>query len=227
MMKYFMFNHPRDYRFAWASRQEPWRLLGRDEADRPETAQMAWEADSEKVGDFVWWDNAFRDVVIQRSLGEELIKRFKGFELGPITMFQDPKFDRMKRKPRKPRILLPYTGPELVYLAVTSLAPVDLELSSIEWIEQDGVLRPRLLPVSERYETRFENFMPAGEIHIPREPGKGAFVHAADLDGSSIFRFVLTDYPSGICCTESVKNFIEQQGWNNVRFREVGDVLTG
>ena len=224
-MKFFMFNHPRDYRFAWASRQEPWRLLGRDEAGQPETAQMQWEADSEVVGDFVWWDMAFRDVVVRRSVGEELMKHFSGFELGPIEMFQDPKFDRMKRKPRKPRILLPYTGPELVYLAVTSLVPIDLELSSIEWVEQDGVLSPRLLPVTERYETRFENFMPAGEIHIPRETGKGAFVHAADLKGSSIFRFVLIDYPSGICCTESVKKFIEQQGWTNVRFREVGDVI--
>ncbi len=224
-MKFFMFNDPRDYRFAWASRREPWRLLGREETGQPETAQMQWEADSELVGDFVWWDGAFRDVVVQRSVGEILMEHFTGFELGPIAMFQDPKFDRMKRKPRKPRILLPYTGPELVYLAVTSLAPIDLELSSIEWVERDGKVQPRLLPVTERYEIRFENHMPAGEIHIPREPGKGAFVHATDLQGASIFRDVLVDYPSCICCTESVKNFIEQQGWNNVRFLEVGDVI--
>jgi hypothetical protein len=228
-MKFFFFNNPRDYRFAWASLREPWRLLERDEAGRPETAQMQWEADSEVVGDFIWWA-ACSDVVVKRSLAEELLKQFSGFELGPIAMFQDPKFDKLKRKPRKPRILLPYTGPELVYLAATAVVPVDMEhtSSSIEWVERDGVQFPRLLPVFEHYETRFENFRPAGEIHVPRESGKGAFVHAADVGGASIFQLSIADQQCPqMCCTEPVKDFIEQQGWTNVRFLEVGDVLEG
>ncbi|MDZ4151389.1 hypothetical protein [Methylicorpusculum sp.] len=223
-MKFFWFDDPRDYRFAWASRREPYRLLARDESGVPEKAYMEWEADSDEVGDFVWWSLA-RDVVVKRSLAEELVANFKGFELGPIEMFQNLKFDTLKRKPRKPRILLPYTGPELVYLFVNSTVPIDLTRSTIEWVERDGIRCPQLLPVYERYEIVFENFRPVGKQHFPREAGKGVFIYSSELMDASIFRFMLADYPSMVCCTEPVKNFIESHEYTNVRFREIGEII--
>lgn len=65
-----------------------------------------------------------------------------------------------------------------------------------------------------------EYFVPA---HVPRLPGKGVFVHEAELKGANIFR--LEEARGRILCTERLKELIEQNGFTNVEFVEVGDVL--
>lgn len=66
------------------------------------------------------------DIVVTQCVAEGL-KKFGGFEVVPIEMVEDPKAkerDRVRR--RKPRVSLPYEGPNLFDLWITQIVPLDL-----------------------------------------------------------------------------------------------------
>ena len=61
-----------------------------------------------------------------------------------------------------------------------------------------------------------------GDNIIPREAGKGIFFKAEDIGGYNFFKPIA--YPF-LLCTEEVKFYIQEQGYSNIIFLEIGDVI--
>jgi hypothetical protein len=80
--------------------------------------QIEWLPGATEIADFTWNQSGMGSYVVKSEVGEALAARFRGFDLADVEMIQDPKIRRPKRitKRTKPRIWLPYEGPELRYL---------------------------------------------------------------------------------------------------------------
>jgi hypothetical protein len=165
----------------------------------------------------------------------ELQRHSKGFELGPVEMVQSPKLKRPKRptKRSKPRVWLPYEGPPLYELWLTSWTHMDAERTTakLAWrCQQCGSERWELEGHErEEYDIvihKGEDGVPEYEsrtTHYPRISGKGLFVRSADLMGADIFG--VHEFSGWLFCTDRVKTFIEENQFTNVAFLEMGEVI--
>jgi hypothetical protein len=175
------------------------------------------------VGDFVW--SGFDDETIAR---DEILTAFRahfsGFELGPVEMIEDPEMPLPER--RKPRVRLPYEGPPLSELWVTSSARLDRGRSSVELERKCRTCSTEYWEVYgvEHWESHYD---PDGNSLIrsktERHPGAGIFVDESQLAGADLFR--LREFPSWIFCTDSVREFVEKQSYSNVAFLEMGSTF--
>lgn len=233
-MKIFRFGNPLDTSFARAGRLGTWYPdpgpgtcpeCGASRQRRIPPMIMEWLPDSDVIADFTWPGG---DMVVTQQVWASLKERFQGLEFGPVEMWQDPKLKRPKRvtKRTKPRVWLPYEGPPLRELWVTSWAHADMERSSIRLIKTCATCGTRfhdLTGVEERKHRWDPIEKELIEIHIPREEGKGVYVKQADLRNADIFG--LHELPGSVFCVERVKAFIEQEQFTNVSFLEMGKVL--
>lgn len=193
----------------------------------PKPLVFEWEPGSDVIGDFTWPD-ATR-VAVKRTVFNELAKRFRGFHSESVEMVQDPKLKRPERltKRTKPRVWLPYTGPELVELwpehtvsflpettIVTSYACDDCgwEFRNISGVESK----------SHVYSQEMGKLVPNLK---PRSPGMGVFVKASELLEAPIFH--VEEFTAPILCTDEVRAFIQSKGFTNIDFLEFGDVVWG
>ena len=228
-MKLWIFRDPFDYRFARATRRGTW---SKSEGICPECTASGqrriqplifeWEPDSDVVGDFVW-PGLGADIAIT-DRGVKVLERFTQFELGPIEMNQDPKLKKTRRS--KPRVWLPYEGPALHDLWVTCWVGVDMARSTAT-LEREcstcGAKQYSLFGV-EGWDSRWDKERKELiKTHIPREPGKGLFIHRDELKGADIFH--VKEFPGAIFCSDSVKHAIEKEGLTNVSFLEMGDII--
>lgn len=136
-MSLWRFSSPAGSRFATADRRGSWTSSATDKvcdecsASRQQRAKplvMAWQPGSDEVGDFVWLGFG-GEVVATRLVVDALQPSFGGFEPGPVEMVEDD--DRASRR-RERKVQLPYHGPELNELWVTSRVHLDRRRSSIE-----------------------------------------------------------------------------------------------
>lgn len=187
---------------------------------------IEWEPDSDVLGDFTWgtpWSFA----IVEHAM-KALLAEFRGFEPGPVEMFQEPKLRRPTRitKRTKPRIWLPYEGPPLYDFWITARVHADMERSSIRLKKKCSTCGVETYSVTGLEERKGDWDLEAGtflDVDRPRIEGQGIFVRQADLGGAEIFR--LHELPGFILCTQRLKDFIEERRFTNVTFREVGDVV--
>jgi hypothetical protein len=223
-MRIWCLDYVWDSPFAGAQEQGAW---SRNQDGRKRRAQpliIEWEPDSDVIGDFTPVVYS-EDWMVTETVGEMLLARFKGFELGPVEMVQDPKLKRKRQITRrgKRRVWLPYEGPPLCEIWVTHKVRPDLDRSTLTNVtthEKTGELRYQV-EGCERIESSgvFPNRC---EKRLPRDPGKGIYVAEADLDGADIFRI---EGPGGMFCTDRVRDFIIEQQFTNVDFFEMGETF--
>lgn len=185
---------------------------------------IEWEPGSAEIAEFVW---ATTSLVMQERCCADLLERYSGAEAVAIEMVQDPKLKPPQRvtKRTKPRVWLPYEGPALTELWVTRWVPLDQERSTLtdrrtcscgfEYWQPVGHEHFRTVEVATG---RFE------ALRFPRDPHGGLRVRASDLGGDSIFR-IEGPHENWLMVTEPVKATIEQEGWRNVDFFDMGEIL--
>jgi hypothetical protein len=205
--------------------------LGRDAAGQWVTAVLEWQPlgkeqyGTDRIGDFTVGCTLAPCVFAVREVGEELARRFKGLELGPVDFWQHPRLAKVKR-PRIPRVQLPYRGPPLCYLHATHAVPLDLERSTVT------VERNEAGEVTDVHSFRGIESVGAtldGPLHVPRRPDCGLFFRESDLGGLDFWymlhcRIGSWGHPH-MYCRDRVKRFIEEAGYTNVKFREVGEIV--
>jgi hypothetical protein len=185
---------------------------------------IEWQPGSALIGDFTW---PAGEVVITDRVLKALQQHFKSFEVGPVEMVQNPKLKKPVRPSRRtqPRVWLPYEGPPLYDLTVTSWVNFDDERSSAFLVRRCNVCGRERWTVDgvEKTELHWDkdraNYV---RTHYPRQAGRGLFVREADLSGQDIFGI---DRRGGLHCTAKVKDFIESEGFTNVAFEEIGDTF--
>lgn len=193
--------------------------------ERPKPLVFEWEPGSDLIGDFVW-PNSSR-VVVKKSVLDALAWEFSGFHAETVEMIQDPKLKPPKRRTSrsKPRIWLPYAGPELVELWPDRIVPF-LPATTIEipYRCEDCGREMRRISGGEvkahLYDRNKGDLVPDLQ---PRVPGQGVFVASSEVKDSPIFR--LEEFSEAIFCTNDVKAFIESEDFTNIDFLEYGDVV--
>ena len=198
--------------------------LGYDINGQPEKFTLEWQPDSDVIGDFAWPAGSSW-IVTRREIGEAIRARWPSVELGPVDFWQEPKLYELKRKPKKPRVLLPYTGPELVYLRPTVRVEFDRERSRVRLNKDDkGVESFGPIDVETfKFVDVTEKGTP-GNVHVARKPGGGFFVPAAEVEEPGIFMIDGIHAPHAYMI-DAVKTFIESQRWSNIEFREYGETF--
>ena len=139
-------------------------------------------------------------------------------------MVQDPKLKRSARA--KPRVWLPYEGPPLQEMWVTTWVHMDREGSSAELERRCGTCGTEFWELYgvERWDSHLDRErMELVRTHSDRLPGAGVFVLESDLAGADIFR--IHEFPARVFCTDPVREFVEKEGFTNVSFLEMGETL--
>lgn len=182
---------------------------------------VAWEPGSNVVGDFTLTGFA-SDVMIAATAAEILDQATTGFELGPVEMIDDPP----SRKPRRgrPFVALPYEGPRVHDLWITTLVDVDRDRSTVELERRCSTCGTESWVVSgiEHWENAWD-----GERKelirtlLERVPGAGLWIRESELKGAGIFR--VRQFPAWALCTDPVRELIERHNLTNVAFLEIGD----
>jgi hypothetical protein len=236
-MKIWRLMDPVDHNFAKAGLRGTWEPKGGQDVcpectstkqRRAKPLIFEWEPGSDVIGDFVWAGFA-QDVAIKVHVFEELHQRFRGFEQGPVEMIQDPKLKKPTRITRrtKPRVWLPYEGPPLYDLWVTSWVHVDLQRTTANLVKDCSTCGYQQYEIFgiERRRTQYDtDRMELVWTVSPRVAGKGLFVNEVDLNGADIFR--VHELAGCILCTDRVKRFIEDRELTNVTFLDYGDVIS-
>ena len=181
---------------------------------------MAWQPGSDEVGDFTW--PGFDSEVVVTGKVLEILNQFQGFEPGPVKIVEDANAPK-----RTKRVRLPYTGPPLFELLVTARISMDWQRSSAE-LENEcaecGAVRWELSGV-ERWESHFDQDLKRlVRVKMDRVPGAGICVNETDLGVVSIFRVV--EFPGWVLCTDRVLEVVEEAGFSNVSFLEVGETFS-
>ena len=233
-MKLWRMLEPFDTTYAEAWLRSPARLVkpatcdycGRDaEYEDPRPLVLEWEPGSDVVGDFVWPDGS--RVAVQRRAFDIISSHFAGIEAGAVEMVQDPKLRRPTRKTKqtKPRVWLPYEGPDLVELWVQHAVP--LAPGSVKEISSHCRKCGRALwnwsgvEVKEhRWDQEQKRLVPR---YTPRDPNRGLRIAASDVAANPIFRAI--ESPAAIFCTDQVKALIEGEQLTNIDFLDYGELI--
>jgi len=236
-MRVWRLSKPIDTRFASASRLGTWEPKANTSVCPEGTATrqkrvspliIEWDPGSDIIGDFVW--PGFDDeLVVTEQVFKSLSSCFRGFKQRTVAMYQNPKLNRPKRvnKRTRPRVWLPYQGPVLHDLWVASWAHVDLTSSSVRQIKKCSQCGYEAFEVDgiEKRSSRWDKARRESiKIHQRRMPGKGLFIAEGDLEGADLFR--VHEFPGWILCTDRLRKFICHQGFSNIEFLDVGDVVT-
>lgn len=174
-------------------------------APTPRPLEVVWDRGSDVVEDFVF---GYGFVFAKESVGAEVAGTFGGISLHELEMLPD-------ELGGKPRVALPYQGPPLCELVPTRQVEL-LPRSTVEIEEQCGqcgrVTYKRFLGLERR----------SGRLHTPRKPEHGLFFDSVELSGVHIFQPRNTGL---FLCDETVKEFVTTQGYSNVEFLQVGELL--
>ncbi len=158
---------------------------------------MEWMPGSDIVGDFVWCGVSF-EVVTKLEIANQLKREFNGFEIREIEMRQERKIKTPKnpKRVKNKRIFLPYTGPELCELWITSWANLDIESSGL----------------------KLEKRCKACGYDFYKPQNSGFVLDESSWVGSDFYR--IHQFSGIVLCTERVKRFIDEKEYTNVAFIE-------
>jgi hypothetical protein len=210
MTKLYHFFDPRDIQYARASggrtlacdAGEPCPECGVSRVKYKPPFMLEWETGSEVVGDFTF-PGYGRSIIITDRVRISFEPQFRGFEINPIIFWQNPKLQKPTRitKRTHPRIWLPYSGPTLWELWITKWCRLDLEKS--------GVALDKICSTCGR------------EIYIHQTSTNPHWVlDTRTWAGEDLFH--LFEMRRWFFCSESIKSFIEQSGFSNIKFNEYG-----
>lgn len=216
-MKLWRLSEPFDPRFARAVRVGGTWQEG-EYKTRNGTLTVEWEPDSDVIGDFTW-PGFDTDIVIGDRVGEVLREAgVTGFELRPVQMRENS--EPAKRRSRKPRVRLPYQGPQLWDFWITAWAHADRDQSTIREVKRgDGSVDLELVGAQRREKTWDQQRMELVSALHPRIAGQGLFVPRMH----GVFR--VEEFPAWVFCSDDVKRLIEEHGFTNVSFLEMGELL--
>jgi hypothetical protein len=218
-MKLYTFASPNNYNYAQAIRLGTWYPKDSKLCKECRVSQqmrvspliMEWEPGCTIVGDFVW-PGLNSDLVVVQRVKEAFEIRYPEVTFGEVKFWQDPKIKQPKRKTRrsKPRIWLPYIGSTLWDVIPTHWCQLELEASGVE-ISKICSGCGKVIYKSKKviYER-------------PPFPQRHLVVDKSTWNGENIFH--IKQFPGGIFCTDAVKQFVEQEGYTNVRFMEEGSL---
>lgn len=163
---------------------------------------IEWERGSSVIGDFTWIN--LEELIVADQVRTCFVSSgFTGVEFEPIEMVQK----RGLKKPRKVskaqnRVWLPYDGPSLWNLIVTSSCDINLTLTSRSLVtECDSCKRQRMI------------------VHDSAAP---LVVKPESWEGTDFF--CIREMGKLVFVTEEVKQKIEEQKFTNVKIAERGYV---
>ena len=181
----------------------------------PEKFIFEWSVGNDIVGDCVCpWGHT--EIIIRKALGLEIAREFAGIKTIPAEALGVP-----RKKGERKKLSAPI---EFIGLWPTHWASYDEKLSTVE--RREGVAGIMLKTiVGAQIMEPDRKVYPAIHrlVEKPRIPGKGLFVHAADIEGFDVFR--LMQFPGRLVCTDKFRDFFVSKNVNNVIFLEIGDVL--
>jgi hypothetical protein len=237
-MNIWFVSEPRCSTFAYFSRLGSWKPYDAErglcpKCTSPRTAEripplvIQWEPGSDALGDFTWALGA-PEVVITARVTDLLLSEFQGFKPSRVVMQQDPEITQGRRRSKQsePRVWLPYDGPPLRELWVTRHLNADRSRSTVREALNCaccGRINYEVRGVESRSSRFDQQKKQLVEVHVPRVPGQGIYVHEGDLGGADFFEVV--EFPDRVLCTDRAKRFIEEQRFTNVAFLEVGDMI--
>jgi hypothetical protein len=182
----------------------------------PEGAlDVYWEPGSDNIGDWVF---AYANLVARRTVLYALQERCGEFEIGSLAMHSAAPAPESRKasKRRASCVRLPYAGPELGF--IRDLVEIDPEPHSTVTVGSTCA--------SCRYtiysEVRGMETVPHGRGRVPRVAGEGWVFRADDVPAGGLFRPRTALY---CMCTQSVRDWIEAQGWTNLRVLEAGETV--
>jgi len=179
----------------------------------PDRLIVEWDDGSDTIGDFT---HARGNLVSTERVYKELRREFKRLESRPVVMYDHPNLYRPKGRTKRRRVWLPYEGPPLRTLDfphVVDLRPESTVVVDSTCEKCGRVTYEEFVGIEER----------RGDRHVPRKPGKGLFVSAAQVGDNDFF----TVRDTGLkLCTTTVREFVEAQGYTNVEFYEVGNIVS-
>ena len=216
-MKLWRFSDPCDYTYARAGRVGgTWQDGEYDERRRPITVE--WESGSDVVGDFTWPGLDTDVLTTDRPGGALTAAQVPGVVLRSVEMVENS--EPAERRSKKPRVKLPYSGRQLWDPWVTAWTRVGRDRSTVREVErEDGTEHLEAVGVERREMTWDQQRMELVTVLQPRLEGQGLVVPATQ----GIFR--VKEFPAWIFCTDDVKRLVEERGFTNVSFLEMGDVL--
>lgn len=216
-MKLWRFTEPIDHRFARAVRAGGTWQPGEYEL-RNRNLRIEWLSGSDVVGDFTW-PGLDTDLVVTDRVRDFLrVAGVPGVELRAVEVQESSK--RGSRRSTNPKGRWPYYGQALHDFWITAWIAMDRERSTFTEVVRDSGARHLELIGAE---TREDTWDPQQGMLVPfvqpRVEGRGLFVPHL----SGVFR--VKEFPAWMFCTDDVKAQIEQYGFTNVSFLEMGDVL--
>lgn len=162
-----------------------------------------WGSGGNKIGDFVF---CYGINVCKSSILEVLKNNFSKLNEVPLKYNKSEKeltaknLKRLKWLPKEEIPLVAFFSPKEF-----DCLPQSTIISSERGIEKiEGIAELR------------------GNIVIPREKDKGLFFSSKIVSDYDFFTITNSNF---LLCTERVKNFCEEQKYENVVFLEVGDIL--
>ena len=173
--------------------------------DRKDPMVIEWEAGATFVADFTWVGGG-GDVVVTQRVRDCIEGKLSGVRFGPVTFWQNPKLHRPKRpnSVTVPRIWLPYEGPTLWALRVTSKCHLVREASG-----------RRLLRTCRTCGREFFDVLPNSKVVIARD----------SWDGSDFF--TIREVGNWVFVTGAARALIEEQGFTNVQVGIRGCIVNG
>jgi hypothetical protein len=217
-MKLWMLKDPNNYNFAQAARIGSWSEsdglcseCGSTSQVRIQPLIIEWEAGSDEIGDFTWVGFG-SDIIVKYSVLNSL-DGIRGFEPGLVRMVENPSLHRPKNTRReKPRVRMPYLGPPLSELWITSYVNIDLEKSNVR--------KEHVCGTCGRIQFIFDGF---DRKDSKKQHYKGISIHKGLLNGNEIFR--THEFPSWVLCTDYFKSIVEMMSFCNVSFTEIGELI--
>jgi hypothetical protein len=164
---------------------------------------IEWEAGSDIIADFTWPAGLGEIIVTDQVRSCFVSNGFTGVRFEPIQMVQGPAV----RKPRNPsrarkRVWLPYSGPLLWSITVTSCCDMDLTASRREIvIECEHCNRNRMI------------------VHDATAP---LVVRNGSWDGAHFFR--IREMGGLVFVLQDVMTVVQKSAFTNVRMKERGVV---
>jgi hypothetical protein len=219
-------------RDSYSVASKPCRACKHVEYTRSHPLTIEWDAGSECIGDFTWANVTIP--LVTHTVFEALRARFTGFEGRPVKMVQDPRLRRPLRPTKRtaPRVWLPYAGPELSELWLTTWVHMDRERTTARLARRCKACANERYELigAESFEHHVEVLHPSPGYRardyytrVPRRAGQGLYIRAADLGSSDFFR--VHEFSGWTFCTERARSFIEEKHYTNVELWEMGDAV--
>lgn len=189
----------------------------------PSPLVFEWEPGSDQIGDFAWPSGS--RVAVREPVMELLIAKKFAVKAGAIEMIQDPKLKQPKNPRRaKPRVWLPYTGPQLVELVVEHAVHILPETTTVvaRQCALCGRERRHLVGAEVKQHLWSKESRTLLPLVKSRVSEQGIFVSSADVGASGFFTTYEFDF---ILCTDEAKAALEEAKFTNLDFWEYGDVV--